>query len=157
MTMPVEIERKFRVVSDRWKDGVTATRRLCQGYLVNGENLSVRVRIIDGSHATPTVKTARADVSRGEFEYAVPLEDAEALLQLCIGAIIAKVRHIVPTGDLAWEIDVFEAENDGLVIAEIELERPDQQFEWPEWLGEEVTHDRRFYNAALTRHPFTRW
>jgi adenylate cyclase len=136
---------------------VTASQRLRQGYLVNSDTVSIRVRIIDGSDATLTIKTARAGVSREEFEYPVLVEHAERLLQLCAGVIIAKVRHIVPAGDLAWEIDAFEGENEGLVIAEIELEHPEQAFERPDWLGEEVTHDHRFYNAALSRRPYSRW
>lgn len=157
VTMPAEIERKFRVVSDRWRDGVTTPLRIRQGYLVHADNVSVRVRITDASQATLTIKTAQAGASRDEFEYAVPLGDAESLLRLCVGVIVAKVRHIVPIGGLTWEVDVFEADNDGLVIAEIELDRPDQPFGRPDWLGGDVTDDPRFYNAALASHPFTRW
>jgi adenylate cyclase len=155
--MAIEIERKFLVTDDRWKEGVAKRRHLRQAYLSKNERVSVRIRI-DGTHAaTLTIKTVTPGIERQEFEYAVPVADAEELLAQCEGAVITKLRHLVPVGALTFEIDVFEGENAGLVIAEIELQRADQAFEQPAWLGAEVTHERRYYNADLARHPFSRW
>lgn len=156
--MALEIERKYRVVGEDWRPLVSAKKRICQAYLADTEQISLRVRIKDETTATLTIKTAAPGHTRQEFEYSVPLDDAEELLLVRTGAIVVKTRHIVPAaGDLVWEIDVFEGENAGLVLAEIELEHADQTFEHPAWLGEEVTFDRRFYNSELARLPFSRW
>ena len=155
--MALEIERKFLIASPDWRGLVTQTRRLRQAYLANNDRVSVRVRIDGREAARLTVKTANASVERHEFEYPIPVDDAEDLLLQREGVLIIKTRHIVPIGPLVWEIDTFENENAGLSIAEIELERPDQVLERPVWLGEEITHDRRYYNAQLAKNPFSRW
>jgi len=155
--MALEIERKFRVTGESWRPFVTRSRRLRQAYLTKNGRLSVRVRIDESETGTLTIKAARSGMSRHEYEYAIPLADAEELMLQREGSIISKVRHIVPVGGLEWEIDVFEGENAGLVIAEIELDRPDREFERPDWLGEEVTGDRRFYNASLVERPYASW
>lgn len=155
--MALEIERKFRVSGDGWKPFVTRTRHLRQAYLSKNGRLSIRIRIDGDSDGTLTIKAARSGLERHEYEYAIPLPDAEELMLQREGSVISKVRHIVPVGDFNWEIDVFDGENAGLVIAEIEVDRADRTFEHPEWLGEEVTDDRRFYNADLAARPYRSW
>jgi adenylate cyclase len=155
--MALEIERKFGVSGDGWKLLVGRTRRLRQAYLTKNGRLSIRVRIDGDVSGTLTIKAARSGLERHEYEYTIPLTDAEELMLQREGSIISKVRHIVPIDGLNWEIDVFDGENAGLVIAEIELDRADRTFEQPEWLGEEVTGDRRFYNADLAKHPYKSW
>ena len=155
--MALEIERKFRVTGESWKLRVARTRSLRQAYLTKNGRLSVRVRIDGNESATLTIKAARSGIERHEYEYAIPLADAEELFLHREGSIISKVRHIVPIDGLNWEIDVFDGENAGLVIAEIELDRPDRSFERPDWLGDEVTGDRRYYNADLAKTPYKNW
>jgi adenylate cyclase len=155
--MALEIERKFRVSGDSWKPLVARTRRLRQAYLTKNGRLSVRVRIDGDETGTLTIKAARSGLERHEYEYAIPLADAEELMHQREGSVISKVRHIVPISGFNWEIDVFDGENAGLVVAEIELDRADRTFERPDWLGEEVTGDRRFYNADLAKHPYMSW
>jgi len=155
--MALEIERKFRVSGDSWRPLVARTRRLRQAYLSKNGRLSIRVRIDGDRDGTLTIKAARSGLERHEYEYTIPLADAEELMLQREGSIISKVRHIVPIDGLNWEIDVFDGENTGLVVAEIELDRPDRTFERPEWLGEEVTGDRRFYNADLATRPYKSW
>lgn len=115
------------------------------------------MRISDNANARLTIKSAEAGMHRSEFEYAIPLDDAESMRSLAVGSIIEKTRHIVPAGDLNWEIDEFEGPNQGLVIAEIELPSVGQSIEHPNWLGEEITDNRRYYNAALALRPFKTW
>jgi adenylate cyclase len=155
--MALEIERKFRVSHDGWKPHVASTRRLRQAYLSKTGRLSIRVRIDGGTDGTLTIKAARSGLERHEYEYTIPVADAEELMLQREGSIISKVRHIVPIDGLNWEIDVFDGENAGLIIAEIELDRADRAFDRPEWLGEEVTGDRRFYNADLASRPYKSW
>ncbi|MFM9942963.1 MAG: CYTH domain-containing protein [Hyphomicrobiaceae bacterium] len=155
--MALEIERKFRVVGDGWRAASSERRQIQQAYLTTGGRVSVRVRIIGRDKATLTLKTIAAGISRHEFEYAIPVSDAEQLFAHRDGAIVAKTRHIVQLGQLTWEVDVFEGANAGLVIAEVELASVEQEIQRPAWLGEEVTKDRRFYNADLARHPFSSW
>lgn len=155
--MPLEIERKFLVVDDSWRQAVVRTRSLRQGYLTKNGRLSIRVRIDGTEEATLTIKTASVGITRNEFEYSIPVADAEQLLDQREGAIVGKIRHIVMRGGDVWEIDVFDGENQGLVIAEIELTDADQRFERPSWLGEEVTQNRRYFNADLSRLPFSQW
>ncbi len=155
--MAIEIERKFRVIDSAWMSSVTRKRCIRQAYLTKNGRVSVRIRIDGDDRATLTIKTAQPGVSRQEYEYDIPVADAEQLLELRDGAVIEKMRHEVPIGDLVWEIDVFAGENSGLVIAEVELVNDDQEFRRPPWVGEEITHDRRFYNADLAKHPFGSW
>jgi len=155
--MAVEIERKFRVIDSAWMSSVTRKRGIRQAYLTKNGRVSVRIRIDGENKATLTIKTAQPGVSRQEYEYDIPVADAEELLKLRDGAVIEKTRHDVPIGDVVWEIDVFAGENSGLVIAEVELVNDDQEFRRPSWVGEEITHDRRFYNADLAKRPFGSW
>lgn len=155
--MAIEIERKFLVADDSWRSGVAEVRSIEQAYLAKTDHVSIRIRIDNGSAATLTIKSAEPGVERREYEYALPVADASELMQRREGAVIVKSRHLVRRGRHVWEVDVFEGENAGLVIAEVELARADEPIERPSWLGQEITHDRRFYNAELAKAPFARW
>lgn len=155
--MGTEIERKFIVIGDAWTAHVRDVVRIRQAYVAIGDATSVRVRIADNGSAWLTIKSAEAGHSRREFEYPIPVQDAEALFEMRIGAVVSKTRHRVPAGALIWEIDVFDGENTGLVIAEIELPAADQPLNLPSWIGPEVTGERRYYNADLALVPYTRW
>lgn len=148
--MAVEIERKFLVTGDGWRHG--PGRRLVQGYLSDAGSATVRVRI-DGERAFLTIKGPDAGPARLEFEYAVTLADAEAMLALCRRPLVEKRRHEVAHAGHLWEVDVFEGENAGLVLAEVELSAEDQPVELPSWVGREVTDDLRYRNANLPLPP----
>jgi CYTH domain-containing protein len=152
--MGIEIERKFLVNGTAWRhgDGV----RFSQGYLNRDKERTVRVRLA-GEKAFLTIKGVSVGASRAEFEYEIPASDAEQLLKLCDGPVIEKIRRVIQLEGATWEVDEFLGENAGLVVAEIELHSEDQAFDRPEWLGEEVTHDSRYFNSCLATHPFTRW
>jgi adenylate cyclase len=152
--MPMEIERKFLIRDDGWRDAAVRARHIRQGYLQQGEAASIRIRIVDDDAARLTIKSSAAGLARQEFEYAIPLADAEQLLPLCRGMLIVKTRHEVPWDGLTWEIDVFEAEHAGLIIAEIELQAETQSLRLPPWLGAEVTGNPRYYNNRLAQEPF---
>ena len=153
--MGIEIERKFLVVDDSWLATAGEGRPCRQGYLVSGEGRTVRVRVIDES-AFLTIKGPTAGISRTEFEYEIPVTDAEGLFTLC-GNLVEKIRYLVPHGGQVWEVDVFSGMNKGLVLAEIELETEQQVVELPAWLGREVSGDYRYYNGYLSRNPFILW
>lgn len=155
--MAIEIERKFRVTSSDWKQSVVRQRSIRQAYLTKNGRISIRIRINNDRRATLTMKTSQPSRRRKEFEYDIPIADAEELLELREGAVIEKIRYDVPVGDLTWEVDVFAGENSGLLIAEVELGHEDQAVELPSWVGEEITHDQRFYNADLARRPYQSW
>lgn len=143
-----EIERKFRVTGEDWRGQVSETHRLEQFYLFVPEDASVRVRIRDGASARLTIKTG-SGIDRGEFEYDIPLDDAEALRASRVGIVVEKTRHIVPLGAFRVEIDVFAGALAGLVMAEIELQDASDAPDLPAYLGREVTGDARFANARL--------
>jgi adenylate cyclase len=147
--MAAEIERKFLVRGDGWKAGADGGSRLRQAYLAADGGCAVRVRIEDEKSACITIKSARPGARRDEFEYEVPVADARDMLPLRTGEIIEKTRYRVPAGGLTWEIDVFSGAHDGLIVAEIELPDENASFTRPGWLGDEITHDRRYYNASL--------
>ena len=155
--MSFEIERKFLVRGNDWQDLATSHASIRQAYLTTNGKASIRVRIKGERDASLTVKSRDAGLRRLELEYPIPILEAEALMQLRQGFVIEKVRHVVPWGDLAWEIDVFSGDNDGLVIAEIELRHEQQHFELPPWLGVEVTGQAQYYNSALAQRPFRSW
>jgi adenylate cyclase len=155
--MAIEIERKFLVCNGDWRPLVTKCVRLRQAYLAVEGRASVRVRVLDRSEATLTVKSRKAGLRRAEFEYPIPVADAEQLVLLRQGALIEKVRHIVPWQGLTWEIDTFEGENAGLEIAEVELDHESQPVELPPWIGAEITGQPRYYNSSLAREPFQLW
>ena len=154
--MAREIERKFLVKNDSWKIGCQGLA--CrQGYLVTSEKITVRVRIL-GGEGFLTVKGRTEGMTRDEFEYRIPLEDAEAMLgSMSSGGLVEKTRYHVKVGGFTWDVDEFLEENSGLVLAEVELEDEDQQPEFPDWLGQEVTGDVRYYNAYLAGNPFSAW
>lgn len=153
--MGVEIERKFLVRNDDWKNAVTKRVACKQGYMISDKNKTVRVRIM-GDKGFLTIKGATDGISRMEFEYEIDLPDARYMLMLC-DRMIEKTRCYIEHGGLTWELDVFEGANAGLVMAELELESEDQHYERPAWAGEEVTGDVRYYNAYLAEHPFGQW
>ncbi|HQZ31423.1 MAG TPA: CYTH domain-containing protein [Arenimonas sp.] len=161
--MAIEIERKFRVVGEGWRPHVVKSVRMAQGYINDmaalreaRQNASVRVRIA-GDQAFLNLKSRELGRSRQEFDYPVPVADAEALLRLCVGGLIDKVRHYIPQDGLTWEVDEFSGDNAGLVVAELELPAVDTAFARPGWLGREVTEEQRFYNLALAERPYSRW
>ena len=152
----LEIERKFLVCGD-FKGGATSSTHIRQAYLNQAGGRTVRVRIRD-KQGFLTIKGPSVDgISRHEWEREIPLEDAQELFLLCRGGSIEKTRYIVPSGKRFFEVDVFYGDNEGLVMAEIELDSPDEPFERPAWLGREVTGDRRFYNSHLLKNPFKSW
>jgi adenylate cyclase len=146
--MGVEIERRFLVASDDWRDMALGRTRLIQGYLAREDGVSVRLRL-NGSGARLTIK-GPGGLSRPEFEYDIPRDEAQQMIeQLCAGRSLAKTRHIVPHGGLRWEVDVFEGVLAGLVIAEVELPATDHPVALPPWVGREITGDHRYANAVL--------
>lgn len=154
--MGIEIERKFLVRSESWRHAATTPTRFSQGYLSRDPARTVRVRIA-GERAFLTIKGATSGATRAEFEYEVPLADAQPLLALSDGPVVEKVRHLCVHEGMTWEVDEFLGANAGLVLAEIELAAEDQAFALPEWLGAEVTGDARYVNANLAVRPFTGW
>lgn len=154
--MGIEIERKFLVRDESWKalgQGVS----ICQGYLSSHPDRIVRVRI-EGGAAMLTIKGRTVGASRGEWEYPIPLDDARRFLaDLCEKPVIEKMRYRIRDHGMVWEVDEFSGDNAGLVVAEIELESEDQAFSKPDWVGEEVTHDARYFNANLLRAPYSSW
>ena len=153
--MPVETERKFLVIGTDWKAGASS-KEFSQGYLQQDPERSVRVRIA-GDQAFLTIKGMSQGISRLEFEYPIPVGDASQLLPLCLPGIISKTRYFVEVDGLLWEIDEFHGDNEGLVIAEIELEDESVQIDLPNWIGREVSDDRRYYNVALAKSPYSEW
>ena len=152
--MAIEIERKFLVTSNEWQS--LAGVKFSQGYLNRDKNRTVRVRIA-GNQGFLTIKGASIGATRSEFEYEIPLADAQSLLDMCERPIIQKVRRIYEYQGFKWEIDEFEGENAGLIVAEIELSDENQAFEKPSWVGEEVTYDARYFNSNLAQHPYSAW
>ena len=156
--MGIEIERKFLVCNDAWRKQADGPgRAIRQGYLTVTQQSTVRVRVI-GEDAVITIKGKSTGMRRSEFEYPIPMADAEHMLaQLCRKPVIDKIRYRLPAGGLVWEVDDYFGENAGLVTAEIELQDEAQTFDFPPWLGREVTGTARYYNSALARQPFSKW
>jgi adenylate cyclase len=161
--MPLEIERKFLVTGDGWRVAAHKVVPMAQGYLNDlavldrGEmNVSVRVRIA-GDAAFLNLKSRELGHTRQEFDYPIPVADAQALLALCVGGRVEKRRHYVAHGGWTWEVDEFLGDNAGLVVAEIELPAADAAFDTPDWLGAEVTRLKRYYNLALAERPYRDW
>ena len=161
--MGVEIERKFLLTSDAWRAAVVRSERMSQGYLIDaaalragGVRCSVRVRIA-GDGAWLNIKSAVHGIERREYDYPIPLADAERQLAEFCDARLEKTRHYVPCGDYTFEIDEFHGDNAGLVVAELELPAVDAPFGRPAWLGAEVSDRPRYYNIHLIHHPFARW
>jgi len=154
--MPREIERKFLLKNDNWKSQFTSRTITKQGYLNTQKERTVRVRIF-GEKGFLTIKGETVGISRLEFEYEIPIKEAKDLLQLCEKPFIEKERFVVLDRKLKWEIDVFVGDNEGLKLAEVELEDECQDVEIPEWIGEEVTFDNRYFNSSLVKLPFKNW
>lgn len=151
--MASEIERKFLLADDSWKNQVVRSIKMRQNYLA--QEPIVRVRLA-GNEGYITIKSVSRDCSRAEYEYEIPADDAVEMLDtLCAGYEVCKTRHIVPFGGKIWEIDIFEGVNAGLELAEIELVREDEVFEVPSWIGKEVTGEGQYYNGALARLPWS--
>lgn len=155
--MGIEIERKFLVATDGWRNAATRVLHLRQGYLSKSPGCAVRVRVSSDA-AWLTVKGRSVNGIKPEFEYPVPVADAVAMLDnLAQKPLIEKNRHLIPMDGFTWEVDEFFGENKGLIIAEIELASLDQPYPVPTWLGREVTGDPRYYNASLVTKPFLSW
>jgi CYTH domain-containing protein len=152
--MGIEIERKFLVTNEDWK--AAEPIYFCQGYLNRDKLRTVRVRIA-GNSAMLTVKSLTTNASRAEFEYEVPFVDAKEMLEFCEQPLIEKNRRVITFAGMDWEVDEFLGINLGLVVAEIELESESQKFDKPEWVGEEVTADHRYFNSSLSKVPYTTW
>ena len=154
--MGKEIERKFLVKGEAWKSLAKGTGYR-QGYLNSVKERTVRVRTV-GDQGFLTIKGITRGASRTEYEYPIPLADAEAMLNdLCEKPLIEKNRYKIKDRNLTWEVDEFFGENQGLIVAEVELESENQSFEKPDWIGKEVTGDPRYFNANLIKHPYTQW
>ena len=154
--MGIEIERKFLLIGSQWKELATATPYR-QGYLNSAKERTVRVRTI-ADKGFLTIKGISVGATRVEYEYEIPHDDADALLDgLCEKPLIEKNRYKIAHQGFTWEVDEFFGENDGLVVAEIELESEDQPFDKPKWIGEEVTGDPRYFNSSLIKEPYAQW
>ncbi len=153
--MGKEIERKYLVSGTQWKDAAAGTLYR-QGYLNSQKERVVRVRTM-GDKAALTIKGISVGATRLEFEYDIPFEDCQQLLELCEQPLIEKTRYKIEHRGLIWEIDEFHGVNDGLIVAECELESEDQQIDKPKWVGDEVTSDPRYFNSNLIANPFSTW
>lgn len=156
--MAQEIERKFLVTNDTFKQMSSSSSHIVQGYICRLQGRTVRVRIRD-NQGFLTIKGPSLDggLSRYEWEQSIPIEDARELLTLCHDGVIDKERYLVPYGNHTFEVDLFQGDNQGLVVAEVELASTDEPFERPPFLGEEVTGDRRYYNSSLISFPYSSW
>lgn len=151
-----EIERKYLVKNDSWKSFVSRKHVIKQGFLNLEKDLIVRIRLMD-EQGFITIKGPPKGLLRVEFEYEIPLNDSLELLKLCKKYVLSKTRYVVLYKDSIWEIDVFEKENKGLIIAEIELEKESQNFEKPNWLAKEVSYEDKYLNSQLVLHPYSLW
>ena len=155
--MALEIEHKFLLANDDWRKNVSHSVVYRQGYLSSQPTSSIRVRV-SNNQAWLNIKSAVIGTQRHEYEYEIPLSDAQEILNnLCVKPLIEKTRYFVMHENHQWEIDEFEGENAGLIVAEIELDSLDEAFAKPVWLGEEVTQDLRYYNNNLAKNPYSLW
>ena len=161
--MAIEIERKFMLANDSWREGIERSEPLAQGYLVGAQALragharaSVRARLA-GDKAWLNIKAATAGIARTEFDYPIPLADAKTLLDSLCDGVVEKVRHHVRVEGVLFEIDEFHGANEGLIVAEVELPAVDAPFPRPSWLGREVSALTRYYNVNLIAHPYRQW
>ncbi len=151
--MSIEIERKFLIKNSDWKNLYRSKITIIQGYLNSEPERTVRIRII-GEKGVLTIKGKNSGIRRAEFEYEIPPEDANALIQLCEKPLIEKVRYYVDHNHMTWEIDEFHGDNSGLIIAEIELKNENQEIKIPDWIGEEVSGKIEYYNSSLIKNPY---
>lgn len=162
--MGIEIERKFLLANDAWRAAVSYASPMSQGYLIDadavqaqrGTRCSMRIRI-SGAQAWLNIKSATLGIARQEYEYTIPLQDAQRMLADFCDGRVEKIRHFVPYAGMTYEVDEFVGENAGLIVAELELESEDQAFERPAWLGREVSTELRYFNLHLLRYPFAQW
>ncbi|MGZ8236159.1 CYTH domain-containing protein [Methylobacter tundripaludum] len=155
--MAIEIEHKFLLANDSWREHIHHSVKYRQGYLSSQATSSIRIRISD-EHAWLNLKSATIGTHRLEYEYEIPMNDANEIIDnLCRKPIIEKTRHFVIDDGNTWEIDEFEGDNQGLIVAEIELSEIGKSFAKPHWVGAEVTHDLRYYNNNLAIHPYATW
>ena len=155
--MATEIERKFLVRNEGWRSHVSAGIFYRQGYMASTTTCSMRVRC-GGGQGFINLKSATLGITRKEYDYPIPEQDANEMLDLfCEGPLIEKTRYLVEHVGHVWEVDVFTGDNEGLVVAEIELDAADESFVLPTWAGEEVSHDPRYYNVCLVKNPFKNW
>ncbi|GJM05534.1 MAG: CYTH domain-containing protein [marine bacterium B5-7] len=155
--MAIEIERKFLISNNDWRHDADEGIQITQGYMGSNKKSSVRIRV-NGETANINIKSMTIGTQRSEYEYAIPLDEAnEMLAALCDRPYIDKTRYHVNHQGHVWEVDVFAGENEGLVVAEIELTNVNETFTLPNWVGEEVTEDPRYYNICLVNHPYKSW
>jgi len=155
--MPTEIERKFLLKNDSWRKDADEGIHMVQAYMSSNDKSSIRIRIY-GDSANLNIKSKTLGIQRSEYEYPIPLEQAKEMLEsLCDKPYIEKTRFHVMHDGHKWEVDVFAGENEGLIVAELELESVDETFTRPDWLGEEVSDDPRYYNICLVNHPYKNW
>jgi len=154
--MAIEIERKFLVIGDSWRS-LAEGQVYRQGYIPTQDKTTVRIRVV-GSQGYLTIKGQSTGMTRAEYEYPIPVTDAETILQtLCQPPLIEKIRYCIPIENVIWEVDEFTGENQGLVLAEVELEEEQQTVNLPDWIGVEVTQDARYYNVNLAQYPYKQW
>ena len=153
--MPLEIERKFLVVSDDYKINSKSVD-IKQAYLSVGQNMAIRVRI-EGIQASLNIKSKKTERINHEYEYVIPMDEARSLIRMSLYPLIEKTRYLVEYGGMTWEVDEFHTDNEGLIVAEIELDDENEIFDMPPWLGEEVTADYRYLNSNLAKKPFVSW
>jgi adenylate cyclase len=155
--MPTEIERKFLVDHKKWEGLIKPTGKLYkQGYILSEERRTVRVRVTNDA-AYITLKGASTGISRSEYEYTIPVNEGNEILDNFATSLIQKTRYNIEYAGHTWEVDVFTGDNNGLIVAEIELQNEDEQFEKPEWVGQEVSHDNRYANSSLSVYPYKDW
>jgi CYTH domain-containing protein len=156
--MATEIERKFRVIGDAWRQYAGSGKRYRQGYLSIEPERTVRVRTVNDEQGFVTIKGKAVGTRRSEFEFAIPYDDAEDMLDtLCLRPLIEKIRYRIAHAGLVWEVDEFTGDNDGLIVAEVELTDENQHIDMPDWVGKDVSDDSRYYNANLVACPFSQW
>ncbi len=155
--MGIEIEKKFLLKNDSWKKEAGKGDLFRQGYMSGSNRSSVRIRVA-GDKANINIKSATLGITRKEFEYEIPLKDANEMLDsLCEKPFIEKRRYFIARGAHTWEVDAFEGDNSGLVVAEIELSDPDEPFDLPNWVGEDVSGEPKYYNVCLVNNPYKNW
>ncbi|MCZ6803509.1 MAG: CYTH domain-containing protein [Proteobacteria bacterium] len=155
--MATEIERKYLTVNDDWRENADARIRIIQAYMTSNDKSSIRIRI-QGEQANLNIKSKTLGIERSEYEYAIPLTEAKEMLEnLCDRPFIEKTRYHVIHSNNEWEIDVFAGDNEGLIVAELELNSADEAFALPDWTGKEVSDDPRYYNICLVTHPYKNW
>lgn len=155
--MAKEIEHKYLTVNDDWRENADDGIHIIQGYMGSNDKSSVRIRV-NGDSANLNIKSKTIGIERSEYDYPIPLDDATEMLDsLCDKPFIEKTRYHVIHDHHEWEVDVFAGENEGLIVAELELSSPDEAFTLPDWIGKEVSDDPRYYNICLVTHPYKNW